>query len=68
MLSAVDEFIEDKKMWFRDLHNKHGDEEKDAPIKVAKNADALREIDIADGEDPIQVKEELKKKMLELAT
>ena len=55
-------------MWFRDLHYKHGDEEKDAPIKVAKNADALREIDIADGEDPIQVKEELKKKMLELAT
>lgn len=25
LLEAVDEFIEDKKMWFRDLHHRHGD-------------------------------------------
>jgi len=42
-LEAVDEFIEDKKMWFRDLHHKHGDEaERDIPVLVARNAEQLR--------------------------
>ena len=42
-MDAVDEFIEDKKMWFRDLHHKHGDEEeRDVPVLVAKNSEALR--------------------------
>ncbi len=43
LMDAVDEFIEDKKMWFRDLHQKHGDEEeRDIPVLVAKNSEALR--------------------------
>ena len=43
LMEAVDEFIEDKKMWFRDLHHKHGDEaERDIPVLVARNAEALR--------------------------
>jgi len=42
-MAAVDEFIEDKKMWFRDLHHKHGDkDEKDPPILLAKNSEQLR--------------------------
>jgi hypothetical protein len=42
-MEAVDEFIEDKKMWFRDLHQKHGDEnEKGIKVLVARNAEALR--------------------------
>lgn len=40
LLDAVDEFIEDKKMWFRDLHQRHGDEEeRDIPVLVARNAE-----------------------------
>jgi len=40
LMAAVDEFIEDKKMWFRDLHKKHGDEnERDVPILLAKNSE-----------------------------
>jgi hypothetical protein len=32
-MDAIDEFIEDKKMWFRELHHRHGDEaEKDVPV------------------------------------
>jgi hypothetical protein len=43
LMEAVDEFIEDKKMWFRDLHQKHGDEnEKGIKVLVARNADAIR--------------------------
>jgi hypothetical protein len=53
LLDAVDEFIEDKKMWFRDLHQKHGDEEeRDIPVRVAKNSEALRQVDIGEDEDP----------------
>ena len=53
LLYAVDEFIEDKKMWFRDLHQKHGDEEeRDIPVLVAKNSEALRQVDIGEDEDP----------------
>jgi len=51
-MDAVDEFIEDKKMWFRDLHQKHGDEnERDIKVLVARNAEALRQVDVEDGEN-----------------
>jgi len=67
LMDAVDEFIEDKKMWFRDLHQKHGDEEeRDIPVLVAKNSEALRQIDIGEDEDASQVIAELKSKMVDL--
>lgn len=61
LMDAVDEFIEDKKMWFRDLHQKHGDEaERDVNVLVAKNSEALRQVDIADGENLEEVNQEIK--------
>jgi hypothetical protein len=40
ILGAVDDFIEDKKMWFRDLYHKHGDyTEKDHVVVLAKNSE-----------------------------
>lgn len=40
LLDAVDEFIEDKKMWFRELAYEHGNpEERDITYKKASNAD-----------------------------
>lgn len=40
LLGAVDDFIEDKKMWFRELYHKHGDyQESDHKVVQAKNAD-----------------------------
>jgi len=39
-------------MWFRDLHQKHGDEnERDIKVLVARNAEALRQVDVEDGEN-----------------
>ena len=52
LIGAVDDFIEDKKTWFRDLYQKHGDyKESDKLLVESKNAHQLREIDIEDGED-----------------
>lgn len=63
LLEAVDEFIEDKKMWFRDLHHRHGDEEeRDIPVLVAKNAEALRQVDLEEGEDREAVNAEIKRR------
>ncbi len=56
-------------MWFRDLHHRHGDEEeRDIPILVAKNAEALRQVDLEDGEDREAVNSEIKRRQLELMT
>lgn len=68
LMDAVDEFIEDKKMWFRDLHKKHGDEaERDIPVLVARNAEMLRQVEIDDGENLEEVNNEIKRKMVEIA-
>lgn len=56
-------------MWFRELYNKHGDEV-DAhknPLRQAKNAEALRQVDLEDGEDRETVDKSIKEKMLSLA-
>ena len=42
MNDAVDEFIEDKKMWFRDLHENFGEENSDDDVVVAKNSTMIR--------------------------
>jgi hypothetical protein len=34
---AVDEFIEDKKLWFRDLHKDHGDDLVEKAMEKGKN-------------------------------
>lgn len=68
LMEAVDEFIEDKKMWFRDLHQKHGDEnEKGIKVLVARNAEALRQVDIVEGEVYEEVNAEIKRQQVELA-
>ena len=67
LLDAVDEFIEDKKMWFRELAHDHGNPaERDITYKKASNADQLRLVEIEDDEDREQVENEIKDKMLKL--
>ena len=54
-------------MWFRELHHRHGDEaEKDVPVLVAKNSEALRQIDIGEDENPEEVLAELKARIVEI--
>jgi len=58
---AVDDFIEDKKMWFRDLYHKHGDyTEKDHKVVYAKNAHQIREVELEDHENREEVEAEIR--------
>ena len=52
MIQAVDEFIEDKKAWFKDLHRQFGDEaDRDIMLKVPINLNAPREDGAIDDEE-----------------
>jgi hypothetical protein len=68
MIQAVDEFIEDKKDWFKKLHKQFGDEEtRDLEYKIPTNHNVPREADLVDGKDAEEVQRELREHMLALA-
>jgi protein LTV1 len=62
--TAVDEFIEDKKTWFRDLHKHYGEDEGDGTILAPKNSEAIRQVDIGDEEDREEVEAAIREKIL----
>ena len=63
VMDAVDEFIEDKKMWFRQLHKDHGDGVQ-MEVPLVKNSEQLRAVDIEDGEDEAEVLRMVREKQL----
>ena len=66
LLDAVDEFIEDKKMWFRELHKDFGEANSDDDVVVAKNSTMLRQVEIEDGEILEEVEKEINRKILNI--
>lgn len=52
MIQAVDEFIEDKKDWFKKLHRQYGDEEtRNLEYKLPLNHNVAHEDDLADAKE-----------------
>ena len=68
LLGAVDEFIENKRMRFRTLYRQHGQLEvaEINGIMVARNAEQLRELDMAENENPEEVMKQVREKALTL--
>ena len=65
MIQAVDEFIEDKKDWFKKLHREFGDEEtRHLEYQLPPNVRVPREEDLVDGKDSEAVQKEIRDKML----
>lgn len=61
---AVDEFIEDKKFWFRELHKEHGDDLHEKAIEKGKNFMPNTALYI--GKDVIPISGEFSEESLEL--
>jgi protein LTV1 len=68
MIQAVDEFIHEKKDWFKKLHREFGDEEtRHLEFQMHPNHYVPREQDLLDGKDEETLKREIRDRMEELA-